>query len=79
MFRCNFKPSADVMEYELARVVARCLVQCRLAPVVEEEVVAHSTADVGMAHGGVGSNGAIDVEQRGMVAMKVGAYLWRNT
>ena len=73
VLRCHFKASADMVEDELAGVVACGLVELRVAPVVEKKVIAHAAAYVGMSHGRMCRHAAVYVKQWRMVALKVRA------
>ena len=68
----HLKASADVPRDELARVVGGSAVEGFVAPVVEQQVVAHAAADVAVFDAGQGIYGTVDIEQRTVVAIEVG-------
>ncbi len=74
MFGGHLQATADVAGDEFARIFARTLVQGCVA-LVEQQVIAHTAADERLLDARQGVDGMIDVEQRPVVGVQVGAYL----
>ena len=71
----HLQASADVAGDEFAGVFAGALVHLRILALMEQEVVAHSAADERLLDTGQGIDGVVDVEQRAVVGVQVGAHL----
>ena len=69
------QPPADVAGYQFVRVLACSLVDGSIRTFVQQQVVAHAAADERTLDARQGINGMVDVEQRTVVGVQVGAYL----
>ena len=60
---------------ELAGIFLRTFVSVRVLALVQQQVIAYTAANEGLLDAGQGIYGMIDVEQRTVVRIQVGAYL----
>ena len=72
---CHFQAAADVTGDEFAGIVTGALVHHRVFARVQQQVVAHAAADERLLDAGQGVHRTIDVEQRAMVGVQVGAHV----
>ena len=75
VLRRYLQSSAHVVAYQLARILACSLVGLLVLALVQQQVVAHSAAYEALLYLWQGVNGMINVEQRRVVGVEVGAYL----
>lgn len=75
VFRSNLETAAYMMADEFARVLTSRSVGFLVFTLVEEQVVAHTTAYETLLDAGQSVDGMIDVEQLAHVGVEVGAYL----
>ena len=75
MLRCYLQATADMAGNELAGIFLRTFVSVRVLALVQQQVIAYTAANEGLLDAGQGIYGMIDVEQRTVVRIQVGAYL----
>ena len=79
MFGSHLQTSADMAGDELSGVFPGCSVGSLVLALVQQQVVAHTTADEALLNAGKGIDGMVDIEQLGVVGIEVGAYLRMDT
>ena len=72
--RCYLQATADMAGNELAGIFLRTFVSVRVLALVQQQVIAYTAANEGLLDAGQGIYGMIDVEQRTVVRIQVGAY-----
>ena len=78
MFRRHLQSARHVAQDEFARIVVGRLAQRLVLIRMQEKVVSHAAADEALLDTGEGINGAVDVENRTVVGIEVGAHRWRD-
>ena len=78
MFRCHLQSARHVAQDEFARIVVGRLAQRLVLIRMQEKVVSHAAADEALLDAREGINGAVDVENRTVVGIEVGAHRWRD-
>ena len=75
MLRCYLQATADMAGNEFAGIFLRTFVSVRVLALVQQQVIAYTAANEGLLEAGQGIYGMIDVEQRTVVRIQVGACL----
>lgn len=75
MLRCYLQATADMAGNELAGIFLRTFVSVRVLALVQQQVIAYTAADERLLDAGQGIYGMIDVKQRTVVCIQIGAYL----
>ena len=70
----DFEAAGGVLFYEFLRVLPCGLVEGFVGVAVQEQVVAHAAPDEGLPDAGQLAHGVVDVEQRAVVTVEVGAH-----
>ena len=71
MFRCNFQTPRNMLRNHLFGILHVCLVDCLVAGVIENEVVAYAAAYETLLDARQRINSTIDFYQRAVVVVKI--------
>lgn len=79
MFGGNFQTTTYMVGNQLLIVASRSCIDFRTARLVHRQVISHAAPDKGFLDSGKGVDGMVDVEQRTVVIVEVGARLRMET